>query len=67
MSDQEFAAAGKPTAEGAVSLEGATALVTGASRGFGRAIAAALCAAGAIVIGGARDRTALEEVRARAW
>ena len=64
MSDQEAAAAGMPSAEGAVSLEGATALVTGASRGFGRAIAAALCAAGATVIGVARDRTALVHVRA---
>ncbi|HEX2398875.1 MAG TPA: SDR family NAD(P)-dependent oxidoreductase, partial [Mycobacterium sp.] len=35
-------------------LSGSTAIVTGASRGFGRAIAAALSAAGAEVIGVAR-------------
>ena len=45
-------------------LAGATALVTGASRGFGRGIATALSAAGAQVVGVARDRAALEEVRA---
>jgi NADP-dependent 3-hydroxy acid dehydrogenase YdfG len=39
-------------------------LVTGASRGFGRAIAKALCTAGATVVGVARDRTALEDVQA---
>jgi NAD(P)-dependent dehydrogenase (short-subunit alcohol dehydrogenase family) len=37
----------------------ARALVTGASRGFGRAIAAALCSAGAEVVGVARDGAAL--------
>jgi NAD(P)-dependent dehydrogenase (short-subunit alcohol dehydrogenase family) len=41
-----------------------TALVTGASRGFGRAIATALQKAGANVVGVARDRSRLEEVRA---
>jgi NAD(P)-dependent dehydrogenase (short-subunit alcohol dehydrogenase family) len=41
-----------------------TALVTGASRGFGRGIAIALTKAGAHVVGVARDRGALEEVRA---
>jgi len=46
-------------------LAGATALVTGASRGFGRGIAAALSSAGARVVGVARDRAALEEVRAQ--
>ena len=46
-------------------LSGSTALVTGASRGFGRGVAIALAGAGANVVGVARDRTALEEVRAR--
>jgi len=41
---------------------GTTAIVTGASRGFGRAIAAALTARGATVVGVARDRSALSEV-----
>lgn len=41
-----------------------TALVTGASRGFGRAIATALHGAGANVVGVARDGARLEEVRA---
>jgi NAD(P)-dependent dehydrogenase (short-subunit alcohol dehydrogenase family) len=45
-------------------MVGATALVTGASRGFGRGIAAALSKAGAQVIGVARDRSALEELSA---
>ena len=45
-------------------LAGATALVTGAGRGFGRGIATALSSAGAQVVGVARDRAALEEVRA---
>jgi len=45
-------------------LSGSTALVTGASRGFGRGAAIALAGAGANVIGVARDRAALEEVRA---
>jgi NAD(P)-dependent dehydrogenase (short-subunit alcohol dehydrogenase family) len=45
-------------------LAGATALVTGASRGFGRGIATALSQAGAQVVGVARDRGALEELRA---
>jgi NAD(P)-dependent dehydrogenase (short-subunit alcohol dehydrogenase family) len=44
-------------------LSGTTALVTGASRGFGRAIAAALCQAGADVVGVARDRARLGELR----
>lgn len=41
-------------------LVGATALVTGASRGFGRAIASELCARGASVVGVARDSTQLD-------
>jgi short chain dehydrogenase len=44
-------------------LSGTTAIVTGASRGFGRGIAAALAQAGAQVVGVARDATALDEVR----
>jgi NAD(P)-dependent dehydrogenase (short-subunit alcohol dehydrogenase family) len=43
-------------------LSGTTALVTGASRGFGRAIAAALCQSGATVVGVARDQAALAEL-----
>lgn len=46
-------------------LTGSTAIVTGASRGFGRAIATGLRAAGAHVVGVARDRGKLEELRAR--
>jgi NADP-dependent 3-hydroxy acid dehydrogenase YdfG len=45
-------------------IKGATALVTGASRGFGRGIAAALDGAGAAVVGVARDGAGLEELRA---
>ncbi len=45
-------------------IAGATALVTGASRGFGRGIATALSKAGAQVVGVARDRAPLEELRA---
>jgi NAD(P)-dependent dehydrogenase (short-subunit alcohol dehydrogenase family) len=45
-------------------LSGTTAIVTGASRGLGRGVAGALCHAGAQVVGVARDRTQLEEVRA---
>jgi NAD(P)-dependent dehydrogenase (short-subunit alcohol dehydrogenase family) len=44
---------------------GTTALVTGASRGFGRAIAIALAKHGAHVVGVGRDRARLEEVRAQ--
>jgi NAD(P)-dependent dehydrogenase (short-subunit alcohol dehydrogenase family) len=44
-------------------LSGTTAIVTGASRGFGRGIAAALTRAGARVVGVARDTGALDEVR----
>ena len=45
-------------------IAGVTALVTGASRGFGRGIATALSRAGAQVVGVARDRAPLEELRA---
>jgi NAD(P)-dependent dehydrogenase (short-subunit alcohol dehydrogenase family) len=45
-------------------IAGSTALVTGASRGFGRGIATALSKAGARVVGVARDRVLLEELRA---
>jgi NAD(P)-dependent dehydrogenase (short-subunit alcohol dehydrogenase family) len=45
-------------------LVGTAAIVTGASRGFGRAIATGLWAAGAEVIGVARTRSGLDEVRA---
>jgi NAD(P)-dependent dehydrogenase (short-subunit alcohol dehydrogenase family) len=46
-------------------LHGTTAIVTGASRGFGRATAAALAGAGAHVVGVARDRARLDEVRSQ--
>jgi NAD(P)-dependent dehydrogenase (short-subunit alcohol dehydrogenase family) len=45
-------------------LAGTTALVTGASRGFGRGIVTALSGAGAQVVGVARDRGALEDLGA---
>jgi NAD(P)-dependent dehydrogenase (short-subunit alcohol dehydrogenase family) len=45
------------------SLAGVTALVTGASRGFGRDIAASLSRAGARVVGVARDSGQLQRVR----
>jgi NAD(P)-dependent dehydrogenase (short-subunit alcohol dehydrogenase family) len=45
-------------------LAGSTALVTGASRGFGRAIATALSNSGAQVVGLARDASKLDELRA---
>ncbi|OJZ69209.1 short-chain dehydrogenase [Mycobacterium paraffinicum] len=44
-------------------LAGTTAIVTGASRGFGRAIAGALAAAGAEVVGVARSVSGLDLVR----
>ncbi|HEX4290365.1 MAG TPA: SDR family oxidoreductase [Trebonia sp.] len=45
-------------------IAGATALVTGASRGFGRAIAIALAKEGARVVGVSRDRARLAELAA---
>ena len=45
-------------------ISGATALVTGASRGFGRGIVIALSKGGAQVIGVARDPGPLDELRA---
>lgn len=45
-------------------LVGTTAIVTGASRGFGRAIATALTEAGAEVVGVARAAAPLDEARA---
>jgi NAD(P)-dependent dehydrogenase (short-subunit alcohol dehydrogenase family) len=45
-------------------ISGTTALVTGASRGFGRAIAIALTRAGAQVVGVARDGGRLAELQA---
>jgi NAD(P)-dependent dehydrogenase (short-subunit alcohol dehydrogenase family) len=44
-------------------LSGSTAIVTGASRGFGRATAAALAATGVHVVGVARSRAALAAVQ----
>nr|WP_042177968.1 SDR family oxidoreductase [Kibdelosporangium sp. MJ126-NF4]CEL12887.1 probable short-chain dehydrogenase [Kibdelosporangium sp. MJ126-NF4]CTQ98571.1 probable short-chain dehydrogenase [Kibdelosporangium sp. MJ126-NF4] len=46
-------------------ITGTTAVVTGTSRGFGRRIAVALSKAGANVVGVARGRTELEELRTR--
>jgi NAD(P)-dependent dehydrogenase (short-subunit alcohol dehydrogenase family) len=43
-------------------LAGTTAIVTGVSRGFGRAIATELAGAGAHVVGVARGRTQLDEL-----
>jgi len=43
-------------------LAGTTAIVTGVSRGFGRAIAVALAEAGAHVVGVARSSAQLEEL-----
>lgn len=60
--------------EGLFSLAGSTALVTGASRGLGRAMAEALAAAGADVIcastrpdGAARTAEAVHALGRRAW
>jgi NADP-dependent 3-hydroxy acid dehydrogenase YdfG len=46
-------------------LAGATAIVTGASRGFGRATATALAGSGVHVVGVARSQSALAELRAQ--
>ena len=53
----------QPIEEQTEDLTGTTAIVTGASRGFGRAIAAALAAAGVHVVGVARDSAQLDELR----
>src|SRR5256885_9764314 len=47
------------------SLRGRVALVTGASRGLGRVMAAALAEAGATVVLAARDRARLDEAAAQ--
>ena len=47
-----------------IDLSGRVALVTGASRGIGRAIAAALAAQGATVVAAARERNAADTVEA---
>ena len=52
-------------AEHPFSLAGRVALVTGAARGLGAAIAAALAQAGARVVLGGRDRVALQATAAR--
>jgi NAD(P)-dependent dehydrogenase (short-subunit alcohol dehydrogenase family) len=52
----------EPVQTQADGLVGTTAIVTGAGRGFGRAIAVALSAAGADVVGVARTRAQLDEV-----
>ncbi|MEU4287624.1 SDR family oxidoreductase [Kribbella sp. NPDC026596] len=46
-------------------LTGSTAIVTGAGRGFGRGIAAALHAAGATVVGVARTAAGLEDLQSQ--
>ena len=52
----------KPSTTHTDALAGTAAIVTGASRGFGRAIAAALSAAGAHVVGVARSGAQLNEL-----
>lgn len=51
------------TAAASDPLAGTTAIVTGASRGFGRAVSVALCDAGAHVVGVARTAADLDEVQ----
>ncbi|MGO9101906.1 MAG: SDR family NAD(P)-dependent oxidoreductase [Mycobacterium sp.] len=51
------------TSQPQAALTGTTAIVTGASRGFGRAISAALSAAGAHVVGVARTGAQLDQLR----
>jgi NAD(P)-dependent dehydrogenase (short-subunit alcohol dehydrogenase family) len=53
----------QPTDNHGDGLAGTTAIVTGASRGFGRGVAGALVAAGAHVVGVARTRERLDDVR----
>ena len=53
----------EPTQTQADALAGTTAIVTGASRGFGRAIATVLSGAGAHVVGVARGVAQLDELR----
>lgn len=55
--------AGSPKAGCLVDLKGQTAIVTGASRGIGRAIAVKLAACGARVVGVARTLEALQATR----
>lgn len=55
--------AGAPEAGCLVDLKGQTALVTGASRGIGRAIAVKLAACGAKVVGVARTMEAMEATK----
>src|SRR5258708_11289364 len=67
LHDASTQAGGVSPAEGADmtsrELSGTTAVVTGASRGLGRGIAIALSQAGVQVVGVARDRARLEELR----
>mgnify|MGYP001950541885 CR=1 FL=1 len=53
-----------PAPSSTPALSGRTALVTGSSRGIGRALADGLLAAGARVVLNGRDTAALEETRA---